>query len=71
MTAGMKRKRDSSDGESAASRPRQPLLEQNPAIDHELDFASPKQEEVKLAVNDEYAKRFEFNKKREELHRCS
>jgi protein KRI1 len=35
------------------------------------DNSDPDEGGVTLKVNDEYAKRFEFNKKREEKHRCS
>jgi hypothetical protein len=31
---------------------------------------APEGEEFKLKINEEYARRFEHNKKREELHRC-
>lgn len=36
----------------------------------ESDFGGASLEEQSFRINEEYAKRFEHNKKREELHRC-
>ena len=38
--------------------------------DNESDFGGAPLEEKSFKINEEYAKRFEHNKKREELHRC-
>jgi len=38
--------------------------------DDESDFGGAPLEEQSFKINEEYAKRFEHNKKREELHRC-
>ena len=74
MASGVKRKRSSIASDTPVVETRRHLLGEVLSKDSAFGRLSEEHQnsesDVTLAVNEGYAKRFEHNKKREELHRC-
>lgn len=67
-TDGPKRKQSDRAGGQGSPKRRKALLEEE-SSDEEVGGV-PLPDEYSLNINESFAKRFEYNKKREELHKC-
>lgn len=76
MANGIKRKRLNTADDSSTTGPRRSLLGEGILSEFSLNDTREESssdenlQDATIAINTEYAKRFEHNKKREELHRC-